>query len=79
MELTADQKFEKAIQHVIVFAQYMALSETKGGASASDVLMAAAGRAYRAKCMSEGGDQPEEWIANGFDQYMRECVMVHPI
>ena len=75
MELTADQKFEKAVQHTVAFGHFIATTELRGGANTSDVLMAAAARAYKCQCIQDGQPKPDEWIANEFAQHMRECVM----
>ena len=75
MTLDAGQKFEKAVQHTIAFGHFMAHTELREGATTADVLIAAAARAYRCQCIQEGQTKPDEWIAQEFSQYMRECVM----
>lgn len=44
MELTEEQRFEKAVQHVIVFTRYMQTSEKLAPEAALEVLHTAAER-----------------------------------
>jgi hypothetical protein len=72
MKLDAGQKFEKAVQHAISYAHYVAKNECNEGADTCDVLVAAAARVYRLK---HGTGQPDEWLANSFAQYFRDALL----
>ena len=76
MILSTEQRMEKAVQHLIVFAQFVSHEYCQGNASDADVLCAAAARVFRQQqFMESGGANPVEWTGNHFSQYMRELVL----
>lgn len=74
-EMSPELRFEKVVQHSISYAHYLGTKDCRGAADASDILMAAAARAYRARCIVNGEKRPDEWAGQAFAQYMRELVM----
>ena len=75
MILSTEQRMEEAVQNIIVFAQFAAQEWCQDGTDASEVLCLAAARTFREKQFMDTGGSPEDWIANHFSQYMRECVL----
>ena len=75
MILSTEQRMEKAVQHLIVFAQFVAHEYCQDGATDSDVLCAAAARVFRQQQFMDSGGKPIDWTANHFAQYMRELVV----
>lgn len=71
--MTPELQQEKATQHTIMYAQFLAKELCKTEADACDILMAAAARAYANKHKTAG--QPEEWLGTEFAQYMRETII----
>jgi hypothetical protein len=71
---TADLKMEKAVQHAIVFGQFIAKEATGGGADACDVLCAAAARVFKAKIKQEHPDLTDDQAAQEFADFMKEVL-----
>lgn len=82
MILSPEQRMEKAMQHLIVFARFVAKEYCREEEADADVLCAAAARVFRyretQKAQDEGA-QPIDWTANHFAQYMRELVIGGPV
>ena len=71
--MNAELNQEKAIQHAIVHAQFLAKEFCSGNCDSLDILVAAAARAYSAK--NKTSDIPDEWLGNAFSQYMKEACI----
>ena len=73
IEMTPELKQEKAIQHIIVYAQFLAKEICNGNAESVDLLVAASARAYASKHKTT--EKPDEWLGVEFSQYMKEsCI-----
>ena len=66
-------KQEKAIQHAIVYAQFLPKELCNGNVEAVDVLVAAAARAYSGK--NKTSSIPDEWLGVDFANYMKEACI----
>lgn len=75
MILSQEQRLEKAIEHMIVFAQFVAHEYCQNDDEDAHVMCAAAARVYRQRQYMETGGSPVDWIGNSFAQYMRELVI----
>ena len=75
MILTHEQRTEKAIQHMILFAQYVASEYCQNDEQDAHVICAAAARLFSQKQRMDYGGKPAEWVGNEFSQYMRELVL----
>lgn len=69
--LTDEQRFEKAIQHCVVFTRYMAQEEVRKYVEPWEVAVAVAARMFRASRPETG---PMAWEAEQFAQIMRAAI-----
>ena len=69
MELTEEQRYEKAVQHVIVFAEYMHQTQCRTYVDCWEILAEATARLMRTE---QGVAMPIKWAANEFAKEMRE-------
>jgi hypothetical protein len=69
--VTPELKFEKAVQHSIVYGQFVAKEATSGASDAFSVMSAATARLYRFKALKDGKDPTSEEVVQEFAEMMR--------
>ena len=71
--MTPELNQEKAIQHAIVYAQFLSNKFCNDEFESVDILVAAAARAFSAK--HKTSLMPDEWLGTDFANYMKEACI----